>query len=159
MEMKSSIQTRNLFAFREATTIAKEIMRRNGQRRNAPSEVIERIASMKDESGRNVLHDAALLAVKVDDARYFNELVALGLPLYEEDNKGYFASFYIANIKGDGVFVEAFKALIKAGFDVSRPSTRHETFIMSTCSSDRITVQKMQALLGISPEITPEMVA
>ena len=124
MEMKNSIRTRNLSTFREAIAIAKEIVMRNSQRLSQPQEVIQRIAAIKDDSGRNVLHEAAILAVKVDDARYFIELVNLGLPLYEEDKKGNFAAFYISNIKGDGVFVEAFKALIKAGFDVTRQSSR-----------------------------------
>jgi len=91
MEMKKSINTKNLNSFREAITVAKEIMQRSRQR-----QIVERLASLKDDKGRNVLHDAALLAVKADDARYFNELVALGIPFYEEDKQGYFAAFYIS---------------------------------------------------------------
>ena len=69
------------------------------------------------------MHEAAIASVKADDARFFSELVKLGFPLYDEDCNGNFASFSIAAIKSDGVFVEAFKALIKAGFDAARPST------------------------------------
>ena len=98
-------------------------------------------------------------AVKADDSRYFSDLVALGFPLYEEDSRGYFAAFFIASIKGDGVFLEAFKALVRVNFDVSYPTSRSLTFVSCMCQSDRITVQKMQALLNTQPQITPEMVS
>jgi len=70
--------------------------------------------------------------LRTDDARFFTELVALGFPLYDEDCHGNFAAFTIAELKGDGVFLEAFKALARANFDVVRASqgSRHrETFI------------------------------
>ena len=79
---------------------------------------------MKDPStGSNLLHEAADLARKADDARYFVVLTQLGFPLYEEDGRGDFAAFLVASIKGDGVFAEAFSALSKAGFDVVRASS------------------------------------
>ena len=58
-----------------------------------------------------MLHEAASRTVTDDDARYFNILLDLGFPMYDTDRDGDFAAFTIAKIKGDGVFLEAFKAL------------------------------------------------
>ena len=55
---------------------------------------------------------AAVYACKEDDARFFNALLDLGFPLYEEDREGDFAGFLIADIRGDGVFLESFNALV-----------------------------------------------
>ena len=74
---------------------------------------------------------AAAHACKEDDARFFISLLDLGFPLYEEDRQGDFAGFYIADIRGDGVFLEAFNALVQVGFDLAKRSKppRNQTFI------------------------------
>ena len=65
------------------------------------------------------MHSVAAYASEEDDARFFGSLMELtGYPLYEEDNNGDQAAFLIARVKSDGVFEEAFKALVKANFDL-----------------------------------------
>ena len=59
------------------------------------------------------MHTAAIYAAQEDDARFFNILLTLRFPLYEEDIEGDFAPFIIAGIKGDGVFLEAFRRFSK----------------------------------------------
>ena len=100
-----------------------------------------------------MLHVAAAYACKEDDARFFNTLLNLGLPMYEEDNERDFAAFLIADIRGDGVFLEAFKALVQAGYDLAKPSSypKRETFISRLYQSNYVTVQKMQAMLRTQP--------
>ena len=69
------------------------------------------------------------------------------------------AAFLIAKIKGDGVFLEAFRSLLNVRFDLSRASTKTgDTFISLVCQSEHITVQKMQAVLSTKPKISPDMV-
>ena len=96
-----------------------------------------------------MLHVAAAYASKEDDARFFIELLDLGFPLYEEDREGDFAGFLIADIRGDGVFLEAFNALVKVGFDLTRKSRppKNSTFISRLYQSSYVSVQKMQAML------------
>ena len=53
--------------------------------------------------------------------------------MYEVDSCGDFAPFIVAKIKGDGVFLEAFKALIAAGFELGRPNDNGQTFIKALC--------------------------
>ena len=159
LEMKRCIKVGNLKAFREAVTVVREIIKRNDIPGSNQNDLIERLAVIKDTNNRNVLHDAAALAVANDDARYFNALLDIGFPMYDIDSNGDFAPFIIANIRGDGVFQEAFRALLKAGFDVGRPNEKRLTFIQKLCESNHVTVQKMQALIQTKPSITPEMVS
>ncbi len=69
--------------------------------------------------GENILHEAATFALKAEDARFFIFLVQVGFPLYEEDKAGNMAPFIIANVKQDSVFLDAYSALNKAGFNPS----------------------------------------
>ena len=97
------------------------------------------------------MHTAAIYAAQEDDARFFNILLTLRFPLYEEDIEGDFAPFIIAGIKGDGVFLEAFKALLKAKFDLAQRNSNRVTFIECLCQSKHMTTAKMQALLQTNP--------
>ena len=117
--MKRCIKVGNLKAFREAITVVKEILRRG----DLP-DFLNKLASHKESSSqRNLLHIAAANACQEDDARFFNALLDLGFILYEEDKDGNYAAFLIADIRGDGVFIEAFNALVRAGFDITRVSS------------------------------------
>lgn len=119
LEMKRCIKVGNLKAFREAITVVKEILRRG----DLP-DFLNKLASHKESSSqRNLLHIAAANACQEDDARFFNALLDLGFILYEEDKDGNYAAFLIADIRGDGVFIEAFNALVRAGFDITRVSS------------------------------------
>ena len=116
-------------AFREAISVCREIIRRNGSGEGSMPDLVLRIASMKDESQKTLLHLAADNAAQHDDARYFVALVDLGFPLYDEDASGSLAAFTVTETKGDGVFLEAFHALVRAGFVTSRPASTGQTFI------------------------------
>lgn len=43
--------------------------------------------------------------------------------MYEEDKDGDFAAFLIADLRADGVFIEAFNALVRAGYDLTKASS------------------------------------
>lgn len=82
--------------------------------------------------------------------------------MYVEDGEGNFAAFLIADIRGDGVFLEAFKALERAGFDMTVMSSsrcKQQSFICRLYQSKYVSVKKMQAVLRAKPTITPEMVS
>ena len=81
---------------------------------------ISRLQDTKDESERNLLHEAASYAVAEDDARYFNALLDLDFSLYDEDVNGDLAAFSIAKIKSDGVFLEALSKLVEKGYEFGR---------------------------------------
>lgn len=143
----------NLKAFREAIAVVKEILNRG----DLPN-FLEKLASLKESnSERNLLHVAAAYACKEDDSRFFNALLALDFPMYFEDREGDFGAFLIADIRGDGVFLEAFKALERAGFDLTKASRypRQHTFISRLYQSKYVSVKKMQAVLRAQPTITP----
>ena len=76
-------------------------------------------------------------------------MLYLGFPLYEEDQDGSFAAFLIADIRGDGVFLEAFNALVEVGFDLTKSSSypKNQTFISRLYQSNYVSVQKMRAML------------
>ena len=115
---------------------------------------MDKLAELKDNRGRNLLHEAATKAVDKDDARFLSSLLKLGFPLYEEDGRGELAPFIVAKIRSDGVFLEALVALIKAGFDLCRSSVSsggQDTFVKRLCKSDHVTMAKMQAVLSARP--------
>ena len=65
IEMKRCIKVRNLKAFREAVTVCKEILKRNDlhgstHSRNINNNILVRLASLKNELGENLLHEAGV---------------------------------------------------------------------------------------------------
>ena len=147
--MNRCIKVGNLKAFKEAIAVVKEIL----QRGELPG-FLEKLATLKDQTlERNLLHVAAAYACKEDDARFFTSLLNLGFPLYGEDRQGDFAGFLIADIRGDGVFLEAFDALTQVGFDFAKKTKppRSQTFISRLYQSNYVSVQKMKAMLRTQP--------
>ncbi len=86
-----------------------------------------------------------------EDPCFFIYLVQLGLPLYCEDKFGNMAPFIITKVKSDSVFLEAFSALIKAGYNLAALSSRNESFIQRIYQSKHVTVPKMEAILKTNP--------
>ena len=55
--------------------------------------------------------------------------------------------------------MEAFNALVRAGYDLNRESSTRVTFVERLCKSKYISPAKMHALLDKRPRITPDIVS
>lgn len=72
---------------------------------------MERVAEIKNESGGNLLHQAAELLVRNEDTElFFVRLLDLNFPLYSENSKGETAASILTRVKNDSKFLTAFYA-------------------------------------------------
>jgi hypothetical protein len=94
--------------------------------------LINKLADLKVDDGKNLLHLAAGIAAQEseeDNTRYFKRLLDLRFPLYNMDSKQDFPPFLICGIKNDSEFLTSYYALIDAGFDLNYPNSDGLTFL------------------------------
>ena len=76
--------------------------------------LVNALADIKVDDGKNLLHLAAGIAAQVpdeDNTRYFKRLLDLNFPLYNMDEKKDFPPFLICGIRNDNEFLSCYYAL------------------------------------------------